>query len=106
MSMLTLIALARASAEAHLKDRDTTALESFSETHSTGIVVTCIPVLASNAFETTVGHVRITWQMDGNRCSTNVIERLYRDSATPEELAELKAYKEKQAWMKKFGITI
>lgn len=106
MSMITLITQARASAEAHLKDSENVALESFSETHSTGIVVTCIPVLASNAFETTVGHVRITWQMDGNRCSTNVIERLYWDSATPEELAELKAYKEKKAWMKKNGIDI
>lgn len=106
MSMITLIAQARASAEAHLKDRDNVALESFSETHSTGIVVTCIPVLASNAFETTVGHTRITWQMDGKRCSTNVIERLYHDAATPEELVELKAYKEQKAWMKKFGVEI
>lgn len=106
MSMPSIIAQARESAKAHLADRDNVALQSFAETLANGQVVTCIPVLASNAFETTVGHVRITWQLDGKRSSEGAIEKLYKELATPEELTELKKYKEQKAWMKKFGVDI
>uniref|UniRef100_A0AAU6W3Q6 Uncharacterized protein n=1 Tax=Pseudomonas phage Cygsa01 TaxID=3138529 RepID=A0AAU6W3Q6_9VIRU len=105
MSMPSIIAQARESAKAHLADR-AVAIQSFDETLSNGDVVTCTPVPASNAFTTTVGHVRITWQLNGKRASEAVIEKLYRDLASPEELTELKGYKEQKAWMKKFGVEI
>lgn len=78
--------------------------EAFSETLSTGQVVSCIGTCASNAGTTTIGHIRMNWKLDGKRISVSEIEALYNSLASPEQKAELKKFKESQAWLKKFGL--
>jgi hypothetical protein len=101
MSMITMTEQAKASAQAFINDRNL-KVEEFSETVA-GHVVTCVPVCSSNAFETTIGHVKMTWKIDGKRSTGAAVTKLFKSVATPEELAEMKREEEQAKWLKKFG---
>lgn len=107
MSMITLIDKAKESAEAEFnaianRTWDVKA-EEVSETLADGSIVSCKGVCVTAAHSTTVGHTKITWKLNGKRTTAATIEKLYKAISTPEELADIKRWKEKEAWMKKFG---
>ena len=102
MTMITLIEQAKESAKQHIANDDV-KVEEFSETLKDGSVVTCIAVCSSNAFETTIGHVKITWKLNGKRATGALIQKLFIEQGTDAEKKDIADYAEQQKFLKKFG---